>query len=241
MTDYPLQDERAWRPTAKEPCNCPPGPVGPPGNAGPRGLPGRDGLPGRPASAHGGVFTAGPPGPRGPQGSPGLQGPPGEPGSPGMDGLPGLPGLEGPQGPPGLPGPPGIPGPTGVGIQGTAVPGTDSFTSHQDTVSLLETISKLSSDLADLDERVDKLERALRRISDFPDDIPSDDVGSFLMSSDSNFAAPREKVETSSRTSGLPQRDLPKATAGEGRTTTGAWTNDYRTSSRDRNHRRNGH
>ncbi|CAN7987389.1 unnamed protein product, partial [Ixodes pacificus] len=91
MTDYPLQDERAWRPTAKEPCNCPPGPVGPPGNSGPRqvsfrllnasrGLPGRDGLPGRPASAHGGVFTAGPQGPRGPQGSPGLQGPPGEPG-----------------------------------------------------------------------------------------------------------------------------------------------------------------
>ncbi|KAM7311507.1 EMI domain-containing protein 1 [Ixodes scapularis] len=118
MTDYPLQDERAWRPTAKEPCNCPPGPVGPPGNPGPRGLPGRDGLPGRPATANGGAFTAGPPGPRGPQGSPGLQGPPGEPGSPGMDGLPGLPGLEGPEGPPGLPGPPGITGPTGVGIQG---------------------------------------------------------------------------------------------------------------------------
>ncbi|KAM7311508.1 uncharacterized protein ISCGN_008415 [Ixodes scapularis] len=120
MTDYPLQDERAWRPTAKEPCNCPPGPVGPPGNPGPRGLPGRDGLPGRPATANGGAFTAGPPGPRGPQGSPGLQGPPGEPGSPGMDGLPGLPGLEGPEGPPGLPGPPGITGPTGVGIQGIA-------------------------------------------------------------------------------------------------------------------------
>ncbi|CAN7987390.1 unnamed protein product, partial [Ixodes pacificus] len=118
---------------------------------------------------------------------------------------------------------------------------TNHFLSLCSLQSLLETISKLSSDLADLDERVDKLERALRRISDFPDDIPSDDVGSFLMGRDSNFAAPREKVETSSRTVGLPRRDLSQATAGESRTTTGAWTNDYRTSSRDRNHRRNGH
>lgn len=51
-------------------------------------------------------------------------------------------------------------------------------------MNMLETISKLAGDLADLDERVEKLERTVMRLQDLvmtPADIPVEDVGSVPM------------------------------------------------------------
>ncbi|XP_077510859.1 uncharacterized protein LOC144121501 [Amblyomma americanum] len=112
------------------------------------------GPPGR-TTAVSGASTPGPPGP---PGAVGPQGPPGPPGSPGRDGAAGLPGAPGPVGPPGPPGPPGGPA--------TAEADSRDFISHDRAMSILQTVSRLASDLSDLDERVDKLERALRRLTD---------------------------------------------------------------------------
>lgn len=134
---------RTWPPPRDQPpptvpCNCGGGRT-------------TSGAPGRTS----GASTPGPPGP---PGAAGPKGPPGPPGAPGRDGAPGPTGAPGPVGPPGPPG-----GPSTVG-QAEADP--RDFISHRSAMNVLETVSKLANDLSDLDERVDRLERALRRLTD---------------------------------------------------------------------------
>ncbi|XP_065304699.1 collagen alpha-1(XXVI) chain-like isoform X2 [Dermacentor albipictus] len=151
---------RTWppprdQPPSTVPCNC-------------GGARTTSGAPGRTS----GASTPGPPGP---PGALGPKGPPGPPGAPGEDGAPG---PAGPPGPVGPPGPPGPPGGASVGIHAEADP--RDFISHRSAMGVLETVSKLANDLSDLDERVDKLERALRRLTDLnagPLGIGNDDLG----------------------------------------------------------------
>lgn len=115
--------------------------------------------------------TLGTPGTPGSQGATGPPGPPGPPGNPGRDGQPGSVGAPGPVGPPG---PPGTPAEAGHG----------EFISHRSAMSVLNTVSRLAGDLSDLDERVDKLERALRKIIDLDVATPlgtvDEDLGTVL-------------------------------------------------------------
>ncbi|KAL1418616.1 hypothetical protein MTO96_005650 [Rhipicephalus appendiculatus] len=138
---------RTWppprdQPPSTVPCNC---------GGGARTT---SGTPGRTS----GASTPGPPGP---PGTAGPRGPPGPPGVPGKDGSPGPAGAPGPVGPPGPPGPPGQ-----ATTVGHAEADPRDFISHRSAMGVLETVSKLANDLSDLDERVDRLERALRRLTD---------------------------------------------------------------------------
>nr|XP_037270221.1 EMI domain-containing protein 1-like [Rhipicephalus microplus] len=113
------------------------------------------------SGAHGRTSGTSTPGPPGPPGTAGPRGPPGPAGAPGRDGSPGPVGAPGPVGPPGPPGPPGQ-----ASTVDHAEADSRDFVSHRSVMGVLETVSKLANDLSDLDERVDRLERALRRLTD---------------------------------------------------------------------------
>ncbi|XP_077531959.1 uncharacterized protein LOC144144402 isoform X3 [Haemaphysalis longicornis] len=155
-TRPPLHDEPPGRTDAAA-CNC-----GPRGNSG--------APPGGQTFAVPRSSTLGPPGTPGLQGATGPPGPPGPPGSPGRDGLPGPAGAPGPVGPPGTPG----------ATVGRAEAGHGEFISHRSAMNVLNTVSRLAGDLSDLDERVDKLERALRKIMDLDAATPLGTVGEDL-------------------------------------------------------------
>ncbi|XP_064461201.1 collagen alpha-1(XXVI) chain-like [Ornithodoros turicata] len=165
-------------------CKCPPGqpgPSGPPGKPGPPGSPGPEGPPGRAArslynsSEHDGRY-----GPAEFQGNPGPVGPPGPPGRTGVQGPQGMPGEPGLRG---LPGDPGPPGPPGLAVRSEHVDDVSGTTANgphpnqRDILNIVQTISRMTGELADLYERVEKLEQTVTVLSDLamtPADIPID-------------------------------------------------------------------